>query len=116
MELERPCDDPDMIMRVVAADTPRGVLRLCVALPEARTLVLSEPFHTERRAWVDGVETPIEQANLALSAVRVGAGFHVVEFKYVPTSLIRGTLITAAVLALWAAVEIRHRVRQPSSA
>ena len=111
-ELAPPCDDPSAITRIQAADTPTGVLRFRVALPAARTLVLSEPFYPERRAWVDGVETPLEPANMALSAVRVDAGFHLVELRYVPASLMRGALISAAVLVLWASAEVRRRRRR----
>ena len=91
-------------IRVLEADTSTGVLRLHVSLSEARTLVLSEPFYPERRAWVDGIATPLEKSNIALSSVRVGAGSHVVKLRYVPTSLLWGSVISAAVLLLWAAV------------
>ena len=97
------CDDPAATIRVVEADTPTGVLRLHVSLPEARMLVLAEPFYPERRAWVDGVATPIEKTNVALSAVRVGAGDHLVELRYVPTSFMWGSLISVSVLMLWSA-------------
>ena len=97
------CNEPEATIRVLEADTPTGVLRLHVSLPEARLLVLAEPFYPERRAWVDGIATPIEKANIALSAVRVGAGDHLVELRYVPTSFIGGALISVAVLILWSA-------------
>jgi hypothetical protein len=105
------CGDQNATIRVLVADTPTGVLRLRVSLPGARTLVLAEPFYAERRAWVDGVETPIEKANIALSAVRVGAGVHVVELKYVPTSLVLGAVISFVVLVLWIAAEAFRRRR-----
>ena len=98
------CNDPMATIRVLEADTSTGVLRLYVSLSEARTLVLSEPFYPERRAWVDGIATPLEKANIALSSVRVGAGSHVVKLRYVPTSLLWGSVISVAVLLLWAAV------------
>lgn len=105
------CGDQNATIRVLVADTPTGVLRLRVSLPGARTLVLAEPFYAERRAWVDGAETPIEKANIALSAVRLGAGVHVVELKYVPTSLVLGALISFVVLVLWIAAEALRRRR-----
>ena len=97
------CNEPAATIRVLEADTPTGVLRLYVSLPKARLLVLAEPFYPERRAWVDGLPTSIEKTNIALSAVRVGAGDHLVELRYVPISFIWGALISVAALILWSA-------------
>ena len=96
-------------IEILAGDSPRGRLEFRVSLPVARTLLLSEPYYPERKAWVDGVETPIEKVNVALSAVHVGAGIHDVELEYVPTSLHLGTAISTSVLLLWIAASIRSR-------
>ena len=83
------------------ADRPDGRLRFLASTTSARTLLLSEPFYPERRAWIDGVETPVTRANTALSAICVPAGRHVVELRYVPTTLMAGASITGATALLW---------------
>ena len=70
---------------------------------------LSELPKPERRAWVDGVETPIEKVNVALSAVHVDAGAHTVDVEYVPSSLRLGAAISAATIMLWVAIAMRRR-------
>jgi hypothetical protein len=94
------CGDGAQI-EIQEGDSPRGHLKFRVSLPAARTLLLSEPYYPERRAWVDGVETPIEKANVALSAIRVNAGIHAVVLEYVPSSLRLGAAISGAVVLLW---------------
>ena len=103
------CSDPETVIEVLAADSSDGRLRVQVELPEARTLVLAEPFYPERRAWVDGVPTRIQKANIGLSAVKVSAGLHTVELRYVPVSLIWGALVTVVTLLLWLVVALRDR-------
>src|SRR5262249_24507652 len=88
-------------IEVMTADTPTGRLRARVALPAASTLLLSEPFYPERRAWVDGVATPIEKSDVALSSIAVPAGTHVVELAFVPTSLYWGAGISLITMACW---------------
>src|SRR6185369_35897 len=56
-ELAGACKD-DAAIEVLVADTPTGRLRFRVSSPVPRLLLLSEPYYPERRAWVDGVETP----------------------------------------------------------
>jgi hypothetical protein len=97
------CSDGAQI-EIQEADSPRGRLKFRVSLPTARTLLLSEPYYPERRAWVDGVETPIEKVNVALSAVHVDAGTHAVDVEYVPSSLRLGAAISAAVALMWISI------------
>ena len=103
------CSDPETVIEVLAADRSDGRLRVQVELPEARTLVLAEPFYPERRAWVDGVPTRIQKANIGLSAVKVRAGLHTVELRYVPFSLVWGVLVAVVTLLLWLVVALRDR-------
>jgi hypothetical protein len=95
---------------IETADTPTGLVKARVSVPESRVLVFSEPFYPERRAWVDGVETPIEKISEGLSAVRVDAGSHDIALRLVPTSLYYGVALTAATMALWVAAIRRARV------
>jgi uncharacterized membrane protein YfhO len=78
-------------------------------------LLLSEPSYPERRAWVDGVETPVVKANTALSAICVPAGRHVVELRYVPTALMAGASITGVTALVWIGATILTRRRKRSA-
>ena len=108
--IARACNEGTQV-EVTSADTPTGRLRFRVAAPGPRTLLLSEPYYPERRAWVDGVATPVERADVALSAIHIGAGAHVVELRFVPTSLYVGAGVSAGVLALCAVAALRRRTR-----
>jgi hypothetical protein len=91
-------------MEMLSADDPRGLVTARVSLPAQRVLVFSESYYPERRAWVDGVETPIEKVSVALSAIHVGPGSHRIELRLVPTSLYYGALISSITLVLWLTV------------
>lgn len=96
------------------ADTATGMVTARVSVPESRVLVFSEPFYPERRAWVDGMETPIEKISVGLSAVHVGPGAHQIVLRVVPTSLYYGLALTAATLAIWlAAIRRLSPVKKP---
>jgi hypothetical protein len=110
-ELAGACKD-DAVIDVLVADTPTGRFRFRVSSPVPRMLLLSEPYYPERRAWVDGVETPIEKANVALSAIPIAAGIHLVELRFVPTSLYVGAALSFATLTLWLVMTARKRVRR----
>jgi hypothetical protein len=92
---------------VLTADMPNGQFRARLSVPSARVMFLSEPYYPERRAWVDGIETPVEQVSVALSAVKVGPGNHLIELRFVPTTLYLGTLISVGVAAAWAVARRR---------
>ena len=59
-------------------------------------LVLADSWYPGWVATVDGVEVPIERANILFRAVRVPAGEHTVEFRYEPRSLLTGAFVSAA--------------------
>jgi hypothetical protein len=59
-----------------------------------RYLVLSDSWYPGWLATVDGVEVPIERANLLFRAVRLGPGEHLVEFRYEPRSVRLGALVS----------------------
>jgi uncharacterized membrane protein YfhO len=60
-------------------------------------LVLSEVVYPGWRATVDGVETPILQADVALRAVSVPAGRHRVEMVFQPASVTIGQIASGVV-------------------
>ena len=58
-------------------------------------LVLSDSWYPGWLATVDGVDVPIERANILFRAVRVPPGDHTVEFRYEPRSVSTGALVSA---------------------
>ena len=58
--------------------------------------MLSDPYYPGWRAFVDGVETPILRADYLFRAIALPPGSHEVRFVFVPWSLQRGMLLSAA--------------------
>jgi len=75
-------------------------LVLSVDTPIDQLLVLSEVYYPGWRATVDGVETPILRADVALRAVPVRAGAHRVEMIFDPWSVKLGIAVTVATLVV----------------
>jgi uncharacterized membrane protein YfhO len=71
-------------------------------------LFFSEPFYSERRAFVDGRRVPALKANLAFTAVMVPAGQHEVQLQYVPSRFYLGSTISALTIACYAAACLRR--------
>jgi len=83
-----------------------------VHAPGEGWLVVSANYHYPGwHAFVDGVATPIQRANVALSAVFVPAGEHQVEFVFDPWSVKRGLGITLGTLTLLMLVGMVKRFR-----
>lgn len=94
-----------------SADFPLGILVVRTDLPEARVVVLSEPFYPERGAFLDGTEVNVLRANIALSAAEVPAGSHTLELRFAPTSLYAGAATTALTAIGWLVAFHRSRRR-----
>ena len=111
------CDEPHEV-RVVAADGPDGRTAVEMAAASDGVVFFSEPYYAERRAFVDGVEATPLAANVAFTAVRVPAGSHLVELRYVPSGLRMGAAVSGASLAAWtgALVAARRRRRAAQTA
>ncbi len=62
-------------------------------------LVLSDVYYPGWKAFVDGVETPIERANYLFRGVLVDEGSHTVVFRYEPQSFQAGLRISLASIA-----------------
>ena len=69
-----PCGVVRGAVTVHEADRADGRMRLTVQNAEPALLYLSEPYHPERRAWVDGEPRPVERVNVAFSGVRLDPG------------------------------------------
>jgi hypothetical protein len=79
-------------------------------------LVLLDTFYPGWQAEVDGREAPIHPANAAFRGVPVGAGQHVVRFRYRPASVRVGAAISvvsllALAIALAGSELMRRRPR-----
>ena len=61
-------------------------------------LVLSDSWHPNWRARIDGVETPVGMVNMAFRGVVVPPGMHRVEFRYRPRTLTLGLWVGFATL------------------
>lgn len=79
----------------------QGALRVVVNAPSMGVLVLSEPYYSERRISIDGVQAEVLRANVGFMAVVVPAGEHSVEVWYDPVSLRQGTLVSVLAIVVW---------------
>ncbi|KAB8140573.1 YfhO family protein [Chloroflexia bacterium SDU3-3] len=87
-------------------------MELATQTSEPRLLVLSEMYFPGWRAYVDGVEVPIERTNYLFRGVVVPAGEHQVRFVYQPLSVLIGLLISLAAWAVVALIWWRTRQRR----
>jgi hypothetical protein len=106
----RPCAARSTV-HVVEQDRPDGKVAADVDSPVAGYTYFSEPYYSERRAYIDGVAAPVRKTNLAFSAVPVPAGHHRVELRYVPDSFYAGTGVSGLTLVGWLAASWRARRR-----
>ncbi len=84
--------------------------RITLTAPQDGLLMISQVHYPGWRAMVDGIETPIVRADLALSAVPARAGAQQVELGYDPWTVKAGIGITAATVAcLIGALAMRGR-------
>jgi hypothetical protein len=101
---------------VVTRDNPDGRIEVDVDAPSSGLLFLSEPYYSERRAFVDGAPATALRANLGFTAVSLAPGRHRVTLRVVPRSFYEGIAITAATALIWfGATRIRRR-RRPAVA
>ena len=102
-----PCADRATV-DVTLMDRPDGHVSARVTAPRDGVLFFSEPFYSERRAFVDGRRVPALKANLAFTAVMVPAGQHEVQLQYVPSRFYLGSTISALTIACYAAACLRR--------
>jgi len=98
--------------RVEVLDYRPDRIRLRAVVEHPRFLVLSETWSPWWRAWDNGAEVPILQADHALRAVWLSPGGHDLEFRfrYPPFSVgVVLTLLGWAVLAGWGILALRAR-------
>ncbi len=96
-----------------AAESSR--LALDVEASGAALLVISDSFYPGWTATVDGIETPVLAANLAMRGVAIASGRHRVELVYRPASWRIGLAIGGTTALLFAAGALLLR-RKPFAA
>ncbi len=81
---------------VVAEITDRQVesYKTTVKLPRPGFLFLSENFYPNWRAFENGQELKVHQANITFRAVYLPAGTHTVEWRYLPTLYKKARTVT----------------------
>ncbi len=92
----------------VASYTPEEV-RLEVEMGRAGILVLSDTFYPGWKAFVDGEERPVLQANHVFRAVPLRPEAREVVFRYEPESFRQGAWLSAVAVLLFAALAWRLR-------
>jgi hypothetical protein len=90
---------PDTLAAPVVAEiTDRQIesYKTTVNLPRPGFLFLSENFYPNWRAFENGKELKVHQANITFRAVYLPAGNHTVEWRYVPTLYNKARIVTWA--------------------
>ncbi len=100
---------PDESAEIVRYEPDRVVVR--VRTQEPRYLVLSDTYFPGWQATVDGHPAEVERANYLFRAVLTPAGEHVVEWRYLPASLLWGGMVTTVALAAMLMLAMRGLAR-----
>ncbi len=85
--------------------------------PDDGFLLLADTYYPGWTARVDGVDTPLYRANLAVRGIRLPKGRHEVRFTYHAPQFVRGltiTLVSASALLLWVAGAVYVDRRKPN--
>jgi uncharacterized membrane protein YfhO len=94
--------DPSTQAQIVAEDSQH--VRIDVTAPQGGYLLLADTYYPGWHAAVDGAETTLYRANIALRAVWLLPGARTVEFTYRATPFFRGLKLAAlgtSLLLLW---------------
>ena len=81
-----------------------GTGRIDVTAPQGGYLLLADTYYPGWHATVDGVETTLYRANIALRAIWLPPGARTVEFTYGAIQFFRGLKLAAlgaSLLLLW---------------
>ncbi|HLG94461.1 MAG TPA: hypothetical protein VI546_06460, partial [candidate division Zixibacteria bacterium] len=114
---------PDTLAAPITAEiTDRQVesYKTTVNLPRPGFLFLSENFYPNWRAFENGQELKVHQANVTFRTVYLPAGNHTVEWRYVPTlyNKARGITWASSLIVLLAAsysLLLRRRKENPAT-
>jgi hypothetical protein len=97
---------------MTAVDRVDGYVSARVNAPADGFVFLSEPYYSDRHAYVDGHRVSATRANLAFTAIAVPAGEHQVELRYVPVPFYLGSAISGMTGAGYAGVALIRRRRK----
>ena len=100
----------DSAVDIVSADGNSYVLRTTATAPAV--LVVSQTYYPGWRAFVDGRETPVFDADYALTGFAIPEGTHEVRFEFAPRSVRIGLSFTLSSAALLAGMLSWDRVRR----
>lgn len=79
--------------------TPNEVV-INVDMEHAGFLVLSDAFHPDWKAWIDGKKWKVFQTNYLLRSVFVPSGKHTIKFSFKPTSFYLGMYVSLGALII----------------
>lgn len=71
-----------------------------INLPKENLVFFSVPYDEGFTAYVDGQEAEVEKVNVGFMAVKVPAGDHSIEFRYMPAGFKKGAVLSLAGLVL----------------
>ena len=102
-----PVVEPKLQLPVFLKDLPEQI-SISANLSEPSFLILADQYYPGWKAYVDGVATPIYRANGTFRAVYVPQGGHLIQFEFVPDSVLAGLCLAASgvfviLCLLWAA-------------
>ncbi len=93
-------DPGDDLIQTRDYDPQGGRIVLDVECRSPRILVISDNFHPNWRAQIDGEDAPILRANYVWKAIYVPAGHHTVQLTYRSDVLVVSRIISATTLLL----------------
>ncbi|MCX5884757.1 MAG: YfhO family protein [Proteobacteria bacterium] len=102
---------PGIKESVKISEYKNDTIEITVSLPTPKILVLSETFYPGWKAYLDGRETKIYQANYAFRAVPLPAGTHRIAMVYDPVSFRIGKAITLFTLFIFIFLSISYAFR-----
>ena len=95
-----PIDTGDDLIQTREYDPQGGRIILDVECRTPRLLVISDNFHPNWRAHIDGEDTPILRANYVWKAISVPAGRHTIQLSYRSKVLVVSRILSATTLLL----------------
>ncbi len=112
-DLELPSQPTTVDGDAVVTRAEGGSIDIDVTTAETALLVVSQPDYPGWKAFVDGKETRIHEADGAFQGVVVPAGTHEVTLRYTPSNLRLGTVATIAGVVMMGLAWTTGRRRRP---
>lgn len=84
----------------------------CVKAPSQSFIVLSQTYYPGWRVYVDGERAPLYEVNGYIQGCIVPQGEHIVEFRFIPISVLIGIVCALTTFSLWVLVIVRSKRKQ----